>query len=113
MPEDFVRMRQGERRPVYGELTTAEGTLTIAPVPGPSVILYDRTGAVVSGFNGIAATGFDVGAQAAPRVWFALETSGLPAGFYTLVFTLTATGSDGLVRVYRPCIEVQVTPVGT
>ncbi len=109
MPEDFVRMRQGEKRPIYGELTAAGGTLTIAPVPGPNVILYDRFGTPISGFNGIAATGFDSGAQTAPRVWFSLDASGLPAGFYTLVFTLTATGSDGLVRVYRPCIEVQVT----
>ncbi|HZO90521.1 MAG TPA: hypothetical protein VFB38_19495 [Chthonomonadaceae bacterium] len=111
MPDAFVSLRRGEKRPLYGQETMAIGTLTIAASPIPSATLYDASGAAVAGFAGLTASGYDSGAQAAPRVWLNLDTSGLAAGFYTLVFNFTATASDGLTRVYMPCLELQVVDV--
>ena len=111
MPDGFTTLRRGEKRPLYGQETAVTGTLTIASAPVPAATLFDANGAAVTGLAGVSVTGYDTGAQAAPRVWLNLDTASVTAGFYTLVFTLTATGSDGLTRVYRPSIEVQVTDV--
>lgn len=111
MPDGFVALRKGEKRPLYGQETLSSGTLTIQASPTPAVTLYDASGNGVSGFVGLPATGYDSGAQAAPRVWLNLDTSGLAAGFYTLVFTFTATGSDSTTRVYEPSLELQVLDV--
>ncbi|HZP80707.1 MAG TPA: hypothetical protein VFB21_03635 [Chthonomonadaceae bacterium] len=111
MPDGFVTLRRGEKRPLYGQETMATGTLTIAASPVPAATLYDANGAPVGGFTGVTASGYDSGAQAAPRIWLNLDTSGLTPGFYTLVFTFTATASDGLTRVYTPSLELQVLDV--
>lgn len=108
MPDGFVRMRSGEKRPVYGQAAAQSGTLTIQASPAPSCTLYDSDGAVVAGFSGIPVTGYDTGAVANPRAWLNLDTAALAAGFYTLVFRFTAAGSDGITRVYAPSLEVQV-----
>lgn len=108
MADAMVEMRGGEKRPVYGQATAQSGTLTIQASPAPSCTLYDSAGAAVSGFGGIPATGYDPGAVAAPRAWLNLDTAGLAAGFYTLVFTFTAAGSDGITRVYRPAAVIQI-----
>lgn len=111
MPDSFARIRQGEKRPLYGQVSVSTGTLTIAASPAPSCTLYDSAGNAVSGLSAVAATGYDTGAQAAPRVWLDLDSTSpivLAAGFYTLVFKLSATGSDGIDRVLEPSVEVQV-----
>lgn len=117
MPDSFVRIRRGEKRPVYGQVTAQTGTLTIQSSPAPTCTLYDSTGTVV-GTADQAATGYDNTALAAPRVWFNLDSTSwagyagaLPAGFYTMVFKFTAAGSDSLTRVYEPSIEVQIQDV--
>ena len=111
MPNSIVAVHKGEKRPIYGTITPEVGTVTVLAAPAPTATLYDSTGAVVGGFNGIGITGFDSGAQATPKVWLNLDTTGLAAGFYTLVYIVSATGSDGSTRVYEPAIEVQVMKV--
>jgi hypothetical protein len=106
MIDAFVRMKRGEKRPVYAQVTAQSGTLTVQS--GGTVTLTDQAGATVAGFGGVAVTGYDAGAQAAPRVWFLLDTAGLAAGFYTLTFAFQAAGSDALTRAYHPTVEVEV-----
>lgn len=114
MPDTFVRMKQGEKRPLYGAATAQSGTLTIAASPAPTCTLYDSAGNAVAGLTDIAVTGYDSGPASSRRVWYVLSTTSpvnLAAGFYTLVFRFTATGSDGTQRVYVPSLEVHVTDV--
>lgn len=114
MPDTFVQIKHGEKQPVYGQETAASGTLTISASPAPTCTLYSSSGAVVSGYSGIGVTGYDSGAQAAPRIWLDLDTlspTDLAVGFYTLVFQFSATGSDGIARVYEPNVEIQVLDV--
>ncbi len=107
MPDAFVRMRLGEKRPVYAQVTAASGTLTINGTP--TCTLYDASDTAVPGFIGASVTGYDVGAQTAPRVWYNLDTGNLAPGFYTLVFRFQVLASDGMTRVYEPVIEIQIT----
>lgn len=110
MPDSFARIRRGEKRPVYGQVTAETGALTISGSPAPTCTLYDSAGGAVTGLSDIAATGYDAGAQAAPRVWLDLDTTSptnLAAGFYTLVFKLSAAGLDGIDRVLEPTVEIQ------
>ena len=111
MPDSAIAVRKGEKRPIYGMLTPEVGTVTIAASPAATATLYDVNGLAVSGFSAIGITGFDTGVQATPKVWLNLDTTSLTPGFYTLVYTVTATGSDGSTRVYEPAIEVQVLEV--
>ena len=111
MPDGFVRIRRGEKRPLYGQVSVASGTLTIGASPAPTCTLYDSNDAAVAGLTAVAVTGYDAGALAAPQVWFDLDTTtpaSLSAGFYTLVFKLSAVGSDGIARVLEPAVEVQI-----
>lgn len=104
-----VRFRAGEVKPVYAALTAASpATLTITAA---RVTLYDSAGAPAGGISGTACSGYDVGALAAPRAWQELDTTALPAGFYRLVFTITATGSDGNARTYEPELLIEVVAV--
>ncbi len=111
MPDGYVTLRQGEKRPVYGQETLSSGTMTIASSPTPAATLYNSNGAGVIGFIGLPATGYDSGAQAAPRIWLLLDTASLSPGFYTLVFSFTAAASDSTTRIYEPAIEIQVLAV--
>ena len=111
MPDGFVKIRSGEKRPVYGQATAQTGTLTIQGSPAPSVTMYDSVGVVVTGYNGIAVTGYDSGAMANPRAWYNLDTAGMAAGFYTLVFKFSAAGSDSLTRIYEPAVVLQILDV--
>ncbi len=108
MPDGFFRMRIGEARSVFAQLTADTGTLTISGSPAPTVTVYDATGEAVDGLIGVAATNYDLTALPAPRVWHVLDSSGLSVGYFTLTFTLSAVGSDGAVRVYTPNIEIQI-----
>jgi hypothetical protein len=113
MPDGYVRIRQGERRPLYGQVTAQSGTLTVQSSPAPTCTLYDANGTAVGGLDGIGVSGYDAGAQTAPRVWYNLDTTApanLAAGFYTLVFKFAAQGSDGILRVYKPSLELEVQP---
>jgi hypothetical protein len=110
MIDAFVRMKRGEKRPVYTQVTAQTGTLTVQA--GGTGTLTDQTGAAVSGFDGVAVTGYDTGALASPRVWFLFDTADLAPGFYTLAFAFDALGSDDLTRTYQPVVEVEVTAVG-
>lgn len=114
MPDGFVRIKRGERRPLYGQASAPSGTLTVAASPTPTCTLYDSQGAAVAGLANVVVTGYDTAALASPRVWYNLDTTSptsLAAGFYTLVFAFTATGSDGLSRKYEPSLGVQVLDV--
>jgi hypothetical protein len=111
MPDGFVKVRKGEKRPLYGQATMASGTLTVVGFPVPTLTLFDGNGVVVSGLNGVAAAGYDAGALSAPRVWYVLDTATLAPGFYTGVFQFTASGSDGITRVYAPSVAIQVLEV--
>ena len=108
MPDGYIKMRAGEIRPVYAQETVTTGTLTISNQQTPTVTLYDALGNVVSGFEGISASGFDGLAQSAPRVWFLLDTTTLPVGYYTLTFRFLVEASDGTERTYAPNVEIQI-----
>lgn len=108
MADGSATFRAGEKAPVYGQVTLSSGTLTITGTP--TCTLYDATGAAVAGWPKNA-TGFDGGALANPRVWMDLDTTTLAAGWYTLAFSFTATGSDGMARLYEPEIDVLVQAV--
>ena len=111
MPDGFVKIRSGEKRPVYGQATAQTGTLNIQGSPTPTVTLYDSAGSVVSGYNGISVTGYDSGALASPRAWYNLDTASLAAGFYTLVFKFSAAGSDNITRTYEPAVVLQILDI--
>jgi hypothetical protein len=111
MPDGFVKVRSGEKRPLYGQATAQTGTLTIQGTPAPNLTLYDSVGGVVTGYNGIAVTGYDSGAIANPRAWYNLDTAGLASGFYTLVFKFSAAGSDSITRTYEPAVVLQIQDV--
>lgn len=70
------------------------------------VTLKDSAGVVNSSVNGIAATGYDTGAQATPRAWYKVNVPslGLVRGAYTLVFVFSTT--DGMTRVVNTAFEV-------
>ena len=108
MPDGFVKLRKGEKRPVYGQVTMLTGTLTVAGTPAPTATLYGADGNIVPGFSAIGVSGYDSGARTAPRVWLLLNTAGLSAGFYTLMFVFTGNGSDGSSRIYEPNVGVQI-----
>lgn len=109
--DGYVKMRKGEKRPGYGSATAVSGTLTIAASPAPVVYLYDSSGAVVSGYNGISATGYDASAAASVRVWYLLDTASLAVDEYRMVFKFSAAGSDSMTRIYEPAIAIKVEAV--
>ncbi len=107
----IVLIRKGEKRPIYGQLTAETGTLTITAA---TYTLYDAAGVAVTGHTaGTAVTGYDVAADADPKAWVLLDTSeaAITPGNYTLVFSLSATGSDNLARVFEPAVLVVVGAV--
>jgi hypothetical protein len=104
MIDAFVRMKAGEQRPVYAQVTAQTGTLTIQA--GGVVTLVDQAGDATGA--AAAVTGYDVSALAAPRVWYLLDTTALDPGIYTLEFAITALGSDTITRVYEPVVMVEV-----
>lgn len=108
MPDGFAQIRIGETRPLYGQETMLTGSLTIQATPAPTASLFNAAGTAVAGFEEIPASGYDLGANSAPRVWLNLNASTIPAGYYTLAFTFSAVSSDGGTRRYRPTLEVHV-----
>jgi hypothetical protein len=104
MIDAFVRMKAGEARPVYAQVTAQTGTLTIQA--GGVVTLVDQAGEATGA--PVAVTGYDATALAAPRVWYLLDTDGFDAGIYTLEFAFDALGSDGITRTYEPVVMVEV-----
>lgn len=110
MNDAVARLRLGETRPIYGQLEAPSGsTLTISAQP--TYTLYDSSGVAVTGHVAQNVTGYDAGAQAAPRAWLNLNTAlpALAAGYYTMVFSVAATGSDGIPRAFRVTVGVHVT----
>ncbi len=108
MADNFTQMRVGEKSPVYGYVTMSNGTCTIQGSPAPVCTLVDSTGAVVSGFNGLAVTGYDATALQTARMWFLLDTTGLSVGYFTLNFKVSVLGSDGMTRIKEPSMQIQV-----
>lgn len=120
MPDAIVRIRAGEKRPIFGQATAPTGsTLIIAASPAPTCNLYDGAGVLVSaGWTNAAVTGYDSTAVLAPRAWVnfntLLDPAGgtqvLAAGLYTLVFKFTATaaGGDTLTRIYEVALVIRV-----
>lgn len=104
-----ITMRLGEKRPVYGSATAPTGSTHT--VSGTSTVtLYDKDGAVAGGVSATNVTGQEAGAQLELLAWYVLDptTLAIAAGTYKLVFSIVATGSDGIVRTFRPSIMVVV-----
>lgn len=108
-------IRLGEQRPFYGKATAPTGSTHT--VSGTSTVtMYDKDGAVAGGINAVSVTGQETGAQLELLAWYLLDPSAPPSGtalspgVYHLVFKITATGSDGIVRVFEPSIFVIVNP---
>jgi len=110
MAEAIAQMKLGEKRPFYGVATVDSGTLTINSA---TCTLFDSTGAAITSRTGLAVTGSD-SAAASVRSWYDLDTTSptvLTAGWYTLVFYMLCTGSDGLARTLEPAISIELTAV--
>ncbi|MBC7528213.1 MAG: hypothetical protein H7308_11750 [Chthonomonadaceae bacterium] len=112
MPDGYTRLRQGEKRPILGQISAGIGTVTVLTTPTPTSALFDSLGVGVPGFSGLTVAGFDPGALTNPRLWTNLDTTGLAAGFYTLVFTVTTNASDGTTRRFTPTVEIELLAVG-
>ncbi len=109
MPDGSTVIKQGEKTPIYGsDSVTGVATLTINGTP--TCTLRDSSNAIVSGVNGVNVTANDVGAAAAPRAWYNLDSSALALipGDYELAFVISVTGSDGIARVVKPNVRVTV-----
>ncbi len=108
MPDGYIQLRQGEIRPVVATISTADGTVQVLGTPSPLCTLTDSAGAPIAGMSGLAVSGFDAGAADSARVWLTLVTAGLAPGFYTLSFTVSVLGSDGITRVMEPNVGIQI-----
>lgn len=112
MSDGFVRLRDGETRPIVGRASAQSGTLTIQGQP--KCTLYTLAGEPVDGINDRAVDNFDPDPGSSVRVWLDLDTHNTPTeplapGWYFLVFTFSAGGSDGQPRTYEPKVDVLVT----
>lgn len=97
MADAYIEMRQGQKSPVYVSLA-GSGDLTILAIPAPSVTLFDTDEEIVSGFNGIPATGYDVSPATEVNLWFNLDTAGLLESWYDLQFNYSVSAEDGMTR---------------
>lgn len=114
MNDTVTVYNQYEAKPVYWTFTPDAGTLAVQTtatgtgipghVPsGPIVTLTDAAGAVAGTIDGVAATDYDAGDQAAPRVWFHLDTAeprsgqtALAKGTYVLELVVYMLGKSAL-----------------
>lgn len=111
MSDARAQMRQGEKRPVYSTHGLSPGSVgTIQSVPAPVCTLFDETDTPVAGIDGVVVTGYTPGASAKPKVWYLLDNSAqtLAAGLYTLVFTYSLAGSDGVVEEVEASVEIEM-----
>jgi hypothetical protein len=111
MVDGYVRIRTGERKPVAAKPVALSGELVINPAVAPVCTLYDFRGNEVPGMGEMLASGYETASLPAPKVWFNFDTLSpieLSPGYYTLVFRISAIGSDGLERVFRPAVIVHV-----
>lgn len=102
-------VRLGEDAVFYGKATAPTGsTHTVSGTS--SVTLYDKDGLVAGGLNATAVTGQETGAQLELLAWYVFDptTLSVPEGVYHLVFTIVATGSDGIVRTFKPSVFILV-----
>lgn len=114
MIDAVAKMRVGEKRPIFAQITAESGSLTINA--GGSVSLYDAGGSIWSygtpgtPVSGVTLTGYGTATVTAPEAWFTLDsaTYAMPAGFYTLAFHIPATGSDEIARTYKPEIGIDL-----
>ncbi len=104
-------IKVGEQRPFTGTATAESGALTISGTP--TVTLYDAAGSVVENYDDINVTGYDTAAGTSVDVWYNLDATDLTAGNYRLIFKITATGSDGLTRIFRPIVDLRVDALTT
>lgn len=104
-----VPIKLGAKRPFYASATAPTGSTHT--VSGTSTVtLYDKDGNVAGGVNATNVTGQETGAQLELLAWYVLDptTLSLAEGLYKLVFTIVATGSDTIVRTFKPGIFIIV-----
>lgn len=109
MADAYESLRVGEKRPIYGTASTDEGTLQISGTP--TVKLRDAAGTVVTGYDGVNASGWDTDFLAEVRAWYLLDTASLPPGVYNLTLTFATTSDDGLARTFEVTVRVSVRSV--
>lgn len=109
---DLVNFDAGEKKPVHATLTATTGTVTI---DSATVTLFDGLDNVIGTLEDEDATTIQAGAGASRRVTFELDTEEpvtgddpLDPGNYVLVFTINSTGSDGIERVNKIAVGIQV-----
>lgn len=99
----------GEEVIPYGQADAESGTLTIQSSPAPTYTLYDASGAIVTGHNAQAVTGYDTAAGDPVKVWKSLDTSALAASTYVMAFKFKVQQSvDGLFRTRKPNVMVVI-----
>ncbi len=110
MPDAYATIRLSEQRDVFVTLTPLVGT---AIINSGSVTIYDSSGLVAGGVNGVPVTGSTSGTLAAPQAWYLLKPSalGLVPGVYSVAFLLNVLAS-GVSSVDEPVVGVVVLPDG-
>lgn len=107
MADAIITVKQGEILPVIGTVTVlSPAALTVSGTP--TWQLYDSSGAAVPGQSGNV-TGSSTGALQTIQAWVLLDTTALPTpAWYTVTFTIQASGSDLMTKTYRPNVRVHV-----
>lgn len=100
----------GDKRPLYGTATAPAG-YTVTLTGAGTFTLFDATGAIVTNFNAIPATGYDGGALLTARTWFNFDTTGLATGYYTSLHSFPGTATtDNLPRVFEVRGQIDILP---
>ena len=107
-----LQLTSGEKVPVYAQVVASSGTLTILASPAGSVTVYNAEGNPLPAHTAQPLTGFEPTALSKPRAWYLFDTTGLAAGLYTVIFTLSVKGSDNLTRrrVIKRAVEIVGVP---
>lgn len=113
MAEGATTVRKGAARLLRSESTLLGYTLTIQGTP--TITVYDSSGEVVTGYNGVSATGWTNTASETVQVYYRLDTddANLVAGqTYTVVFSYVVLGSDvNQTREEERTLKVTVSPL--
>jgi hypothetical protein len=112
MADTSITIRIGEKRPITTSIALPSGMLTITAA---TYTLY-TSNTPVAGRVSIPCTGFDSTPAGLVHAWVLFDTllpTALSAQVYVLAFSVTATGTDGMQRIYEPNVQITVVSPGT
>jgi hypothetical protein len=110
MPYDAeVSLTKGAKKPIFGTMTVDTGTLQINGTP--TFTLYNSTGAIVTGYNGVNVTGATAGSATTVEAWYTLDTSdsNIAVGEYEGRLQIVATASsDNIQRTDFVAVKITI-----